>query len=101
MLYGGGLLPFLLSGHAHLRDNFAGAQQAIPRCVVSRCDSLVGEPGRSAAVPISMPSLQAEIPTGCDRDGELKRRVDLWEAGEVQGLIATILGEQHTGCFAK
>ena len=39
----------------------------------------------------------AEGPKGLDRNAELKRRLQLWEAGEAHNLTGRILGQQHTG----
>ena len=41
--------------------------------------------------------LLADIPKGHDRNAELKRRLQMWEASQMHELISRILGQQHTG----
>ena len=79
---------------------------AIPRCVVSRYATAWAEipegahtGHRSWAILwcCRCRILLPEIPKGCGRSEELKRRVPMWEAGELQYFVGRILGQRHTG----
>ena len=41
--------------------------------------------------------LLADIPEGFDKNEALKRRLQVWEVGEMHHLIGRTLGQQHTG----
>ena len=45
--------------------------------------------------------LFAEVPKGSDRNVELKLRLQLWEAGEINELVGRVLGQQHSGALRR
>ena len=69
-------------------ENFAGPQQ---------CHSL-GRKRSSALgnfVPLSVQNCCGRNPNGCDRNEEMQRRLQMWEAGEAHDLFGRVLGQQH------
>ena len=74
---------------------------AIPRGIVSRDTTAWAESLETALdghqfwgnfLSVSLPHFVAEIRKGLDRNGPSKRRLQLWEAGEVHDLAGRILG---------
>ena len=74
-------------------------------CRVAIRSSLGREPRRSPQLspilgdplPTSVPNIARSRPKGFDRNAELKRSQQMWEAGEAHDDIGRILGQQHTG----
>ena len=53
------------------------------------------------ALPLEMSLLLAVIPKSVDRNSELKRRLHLWESGQINALIGLVLGQQNSGPLRK